>query len=148
MIRLWEQFIHALTGRVATHATLPDLRGLPSHRVAIERTHYLANDNERHDQAERLYVLRRDAADHRSTTSIAVYANGRSVGYLPDRVSRGIAAHLDQLGGAAIVSGAGVGHGSIRLRVYVPTRDALHDFTLAQLREDAADPIDGARPRA
>ena len=124
--------MHAITGRVTAHTALPDLRELPSRRVAMERTHYLVNDTERHDQAPRLYVLRRDAADRRSTTSIAVFANGRRVGYLPERISRGIAAPLDELGGAAIVNGAGAMGGSIRLRVDVPTHSGLVDFVRAQ----------------
>lgn len=139
MSRLWEQFVHAITGRVHAHATLPDLRGLASRRIALERTHYLVNDSERQDQARRLYVLRRDPADHRSATSIAVFASGRRVGYLPDRVARGMAALLDEMGGAAIVNGAGALHGSMRLRVDVPTPSELVEFVRAQ-RASAAVP--------
>lgn len=132
MSRLWEQFVHAITGRVSAHPTLPDLRGLVSRRIALERTHYLVNDAERQDQAPRLYVLRRDPADRRSMTSIAVFASGRRVGYLPDRVARGMAAQLDELGGAAIVNGAGVLQGSMRLRVDVPTNSELAEFVRAR----------------
>lgn len=131
--RLWEQLAHAITGRVSSHTALPDLRSLASRRVAVERTHYLVNDRERRGQAHRLYVLRRDAGDHRSATSIAVFANGRGVGYLPDPIARGMASQLDALGGAAVVNGAGASPGSIRLRVDVPTTDELENFVRARM---------------
>jgi hypothetical protein len=136
MSRLWEQVVHAFTGRVNAHAALPDLRELDSRRVAVERTHYLVNDTERRGSQRRLYVLRRDVADRRSHASIAVFANGRGVGYLPDRIARDLAPRLDELGGAAIVNGAGVMHGSIRLRVDVPTAEALADFARAHRAPD------------
>lgn len=132
MSRFWEQLLHALTGRVSAHPTLPDLRSLDSVRVAIERTHYLVNDIERRGGAGRLYVLRRDEADRRSATSIAVFANGRGVGYLPASIAHAMAPHLDELGGAAIINGAGARAGDIRLRVDVPTHDALSELVLAR----------------
>lgn len=124
----WEHLRHALTGRVSQHEDLPDVRHLPSVRVTAERTYYLVNDRERQSRAGRLYVLRREPGSWRDPASIAVYANGRSVGHLPAHVAVGLAPLLDRLGGAAIVNGAGVRHGSIRLQVDVPTSEALAQF--------------------
>ncbi len=127
MPRWWEELLHATTGRVRQHEHLPDLRDLPSRRVAVERTHFLVNDRERHDQDRRLYVLRREPS-RRHGGAIAVVSNGRGVGYVPERIARDMAPLLDALGGAAIVNGAGAAHGSIRLRVDLPTHDALRAF--------------------
>ncbi|MGP3535636.1 HIRAN domain-containing protein [Microbacterium sp. RD1] len=124
----WEHLLHVTTGRVRSHDDLPDLRHLPSRRVAVERTHFLVNDRERRHQDRRLYVLRREPRSHRHATSIAVFSNGRGVGYLPERVSRDMAPLLDALGGAAIVNGAGTRADSMRLRVDLPTHAALRAF--------------------
>ena len=130
MTRWWEELLFLVTGKADRHAGLPDLRTLPSRRVALERTHYLVNDRERRHQARRLYVLRRErSGSRRHPAGIAVYANGRVIGYLPDRIATAIAPLLDSLGGAAVVNGSGVKRGSIRLRVDVPTQEALVDFT-------------------
>lgn len=131
MTRFWEELLHAVTGRASSHRMLPDLRHLASRRVAVDGTHYLVNDSERQHQDERLYVLRRAPRDRRSATSIAVFANGRSVGHLPARITRSVTPLLDELGGAAVVNGAGTLRGSIRLRVDVPTVDALTDYVRA-----------------
>ncbi|TQK18782.1 hypothetical protein FBY40_1271 [Microbacterium sp. SLBN-154] len=126
----WEHLIHVATGRSRRHVDLPDLRHLPSRRVALERTHYVVNDPERHHRRQRLYVLRHEA-DRRSRrpARVAVFSNGRDVGYLPSRVAATVAPHLDTLGGAAVVNGAGPATDSIRLRVDLPTDAALADFT-------------------
>jgi len=122
----WEHFLHLVVGRVRRHEKLPDLRHLPSRRVALERTHFVVNDPERRHLRSRLYVLRHEAARRRST--IAVFSNGRRVGYLPERIAKAMAPLLDLLGGAAVVNGAGAGGGSIRLRVDVPTHEAMAEF--------------------
>lgn len=126
-----EELLHAVTGRVRSHAALPDLRTLPSRRVAVERTHYLVDDRERHTQGDRLYVLRREPASRRDPISVAVFSNGRGVGYLSSSTARDLAPHLDRLGGAAVVNGAGPARGSIRLRVDVPTDAAMRAYTPA-----------------
>ncbi|MFJ6653953.1 HIRAN domain-containing protein [Microbacterium sp. NPDC091313] len=132
MMRFWEELLHAVTGRPSRHRNLPDLRHLASRRVAVDGTHYLVDDCERQHQDERLYVLRRAPRDRRSATSIAVFANGRSVGHLPPRITASVAPLLDELGGAAVVNVAGAMSGSIRLRVDVPTVDALVDYVRAE----------------
>lgn len=124
----WERMRHVVTGHISDHEHLPDLRHLPSRRIAVERTHYLVNDTERRHQAHRLYVLRREPRSPRDASSIAVYANGRNVGYLPHRIAVGVAPLLDRLGGAVTVNGVGAKHGSSRLRVDVPTVEALTGF--------------------
>ncbi|MEZ3161749.1 HIRAN domain-containing protein [Microbacterium sp. BWT-B31] len=129
----WEQLLHLTTGRVDRHTGLPDLRPLPSRRVALERTHYLVNDRERLGQERRLYVLRREPTSRRNPTGIAVFSNGRTVGYLPDRIATDLAPLLDSLGGAAVVNGAGTLLGSMRLRVDVPTDEALREFVGARV---------------
>ncbi|WP_405372336.1 MULTISPECIES: HIRAN domain-containing protein [unclassified Microbacterium] len=125
----FEQLIHAVTGRSSAHDSLPDLRDLPSERVAVERTYYLVNDRERRTQDDRLYVLRREPDSRRDPAAVAVYSNGRSVGYLSPAAAEPLAPYLDQLGGAAVVNGAGSERGSITLRVDVPTVDALRGYT-------------------
>lgn len=133
----WEQLLHIFVGRVSRHDDLPDLRVLPSRSVALERTHYLVNDRERHGRERRAYVLRgeRDAVD------VAVYSNGRGVGYLPALIADEIRPFLAQIGGAAIVNGAGTRNGSIRLWVDLPTLSALREF----VREGAVHvpPVEG-----
>lgn len=127
----FEHLIHAVTGRISTHDSLPDLRALPSTRVRVERTHYLVNDRERRTQDDRLYVLRREPGSRRHPGDVAVYSNGRGVGYLSRVAAEPLVAALDDLGGAAIVNGAGSRTGSIRLWVDVPTSDALREFAAA-----------------
>ncbi|WP_322409800.1 putative glycolipid-binding domain-containing protein [Microbacterium invictum] len=126
----WEHLTHVATGRSRRHVDLPDLRHLPSRRVSLERTHYVVNDPERHHRGQRLYVLRHEA-DRRSRrpARVAVFSNGRDVGYLPSRVAATLAPHLDTLGGAAVVNGAGPATDSIRLRVDLPTAAALAVYT-------------------
>lgn len=128
----WEELVHALTGRVSRHDDLPDLRALSSRSVALERTHYLVNDSERRAQERRAYVLRREPDSPRGSVNIAVFSNGRGVGYLPTHVAEEMRPFLDQIGGAAIVNGAGAKTGSIRLRVDLPTRNALYEFVGAE----------------
>lgn len=125
----WEHLIHVTTGRSRRHVDLPDLRHLPSRRVALERTHYVVNDPERHHRRHRMYVIRHES-DRRSRrpARVAVYSNGRDVGYLPARVAAAVAPLLDTLGGAAVVNGAGPATDSIRLRVDLPTDAALSGF--------------------
>lgn len=61
-----------------------------------------------------------------------MFANGRNVGRVPERITREIAPLLDALGGAAIVNGAGSMTGSIRLRVDLPTAAGLAGFVDAR----------------
>ncbi|WP_203579699.1 hypothetical protein [Microbacterium hibisci] len=128
----WEELVHAVTGRVRRHDDLPDLRRLESRSVALERTHYLVNDRERQGRERRPYVLRCEPDSSRGSVNIAVVSNGRGVGYLPADVAAEIRPFLDRIGGAAIVNGAGVKTGSIRLWVDLPTRSALHGFVSAE----------------
>lgn len=133
----WEHLLHVATGRSRRHVDLPDLRHLPSRRVALERTHYVVNDPERHHRRHRMYVIRHET-DRRSRrpARVAVFSNGRDVGYLPPRVAATVAPLLDTLGGAAVVNGAGPATDSIRLRVDLPTDAALADFTDSHLRNE------------
>lgn len=124
----WEQLLHLTLGRVHDHESLPDLRHLPSRRVTVERTHYVVNDRERQHDRNRLYVLRLAPGHRRRRPGIAVFSNGRDVGYLPDRVAFELAPLVDRLGGSVVVNGAGSVGESIRLRVDVPTHAALHAF--------------------
>lgn len=121
----WEELLHVVTGRVRRHSHLPDLRDLPSRRVAVERTQYVVNDRERQSQDDRLYVLRRMPRSRRNSLTVAVVSNGRTVGYLPDATATGLGPLLDELGGAAIVNGAGSRVGSIRLWVDLPDAAVL-----------------------
>jgi hypothetical protein len=125
----WEQMLHIVSGRTRSHDDLPDLRDLPSRTVRVERTHYVVNDRERRSQEDRLYVLRHEASRRRGGADVAVYSNGRGVGYLPRAVSAGVAPLLDAVGGAAVVNGIGSTQRSIRLRVEVPTDEAWRRFS-------------------
>lgn len=117
----WEQVVHAFTGRVRRHDDLPDLRQLPSRAVRLERTHYLVNDRERQTRRPRTYVLRTEVDASRGRGNVAVFSNGRGVGYLPEPVAAEMHPLLDHIGGAAVVNGAGVRTGSIRLWIDLPT---------------------------
>jgi hypothetical protein len=124
----WEELLHITIGRVRTHGDLPDLRRLPSRPVALERTHYIVNDRERHGDERRTYVLRRAQQSRRDRGGVSVASNGRGVGYLPDAVARDAGPLIDRLGGAAIVNGAGTKDGGIRLWVDLPELDELRQF--------------------
>ncbi|WP_341998922.1 hypothetical protein MRBLWH7_000544 [Microbacterium sp. LWH7-1.2] len=128
----WEEIVHAVTGRVRRHDDLPDLRRLSSRSIGLERTHYLVNDRERQGRERRAYVLRLEPDNLRGLVNIAVFSNGRGVGYLPANVAEEMRPFLDRIGGAAIVNGAGVKTGSIRLWVDLPTRSALYGFVRAE----------------
>jgi hypothetical protein len=121
----WEHMLHIVSGRTRAHDDLPDFRDLPSRTVRVERTHYIVNDRERRSQDDRLYVLRRESTSRRDPAEVAVFSNGRGVGYLPRAVAAVVAPALARIGGAAVVNGIGTQRGSIRLRVEVPTGDAL-----------------------
>lgn len=123
-----EELLHIVTGRRSTHGSIPDLRHLPSTRVQVERTHFLVDDRERRSQEDRLYVLRRQRSSHPGRANVAVFSNGRGVGYLPDAAAREMGPLLDRMGGAALVNGVGAATGSLRLRVDLPTRDAMTDL--------------------
>lgn len=124
----WEQLLHLTTGRISRHHELPDLRHLATRPVALERTHYLVNDRERDSQAPRAYVLRTQPRTGRSPAGVAVTSNGRGVGHLSTDAADVIGPLLDQLGGAAIVNGIGPQTGSIRLRIDLPTSEAVGEF--------------------
>ncbi|QOC25806.1 hypothetical protein JVX92_03705 [Microbacterium hominis] len=126
----WEEVLHVVTGRVSRHDDLPDLRGLETRRVALEKTHFLVNDRERRGEERRTYVMRHVASTRHDTTTVAVTSNGRGVGSLPREVAASIAPLLRRIGGAAIINGAGARPGSLRLWVDLPTSAALGDFAL------------------
>ncbi|MFL0566797.1 hypothetical protein SAMN05216488_0592 [Microbacterium sp. LKL04] len=123
-----EHLCHALIGRTRSHDDLPDLRDLPTSRVDVERTYYLVDDPERRTRDDRLYVLRMGRGRVPCAADIAVHSNGRVVGYLPAAASAALAAPLARLGGAAIVNGAGPRPGTTRLRVDLPSADAMRSL--------------------
>ena len=117
----WEHLVHIVAGREHGHDDLPDLRALTSRTVTVERTHFLVNDRERHTQDDRLYVLRHRAGTRGEQADVAVFSNGRGVGFLPRSIAAGVSPLLHAIGGAAVVNGTGARRGSLRLRVDVPT---------------------------
>lgn len=127
----WEHLLHVVSGHRSQHTGLPDLRELPSRQVVVARTPYIVNDHERRNQADRLYVLRYERRPGSRAAEVAVYANGRGVGYLSTGTSARLAPLLDAIGGAAVVNGVGAARGSIRLRVDVPTIEALTRYAAA-----------------
>lgn len=135
----WEHLLHIVSGHSSGHDGLPDLRELDSHEVVVERTHYIVNDRERRSQADRLYVLRHQPSTRGGRAEVAVFSSGRGVGYLPAGLSATVGPLLAALGGAAVVNGVGARRGSIRLRVEVPTGEALRAF----VGENAASDADG-----
>ncbi len=124
----WEEFMHAVTGRVRKHADLPDLRSLTSRTIALERTHYLVDDRERRTRRPRAYILRTETDASRGPHNVAVFSNGRGVGYLPVPAAQEMQPLLDRIGGSAIVNGAGMKTGSIRLWVDLPTPRSIRAF--------------------
>ncbi|WDG16999.1 hypothetical protein [Microbacterium sp. Clip185] len=134
----WEELLHITTGRVGRHADLPDLRHLPSRPVALERTHYIVNDRERHGDERRAYVLRRAKRSRRDKGGISVTSNGRGVGYLPAAAAHEVGPLIDRLGGAVVVNGAGARDGGIRLWVDLPEIDNLRQFVDSAERTDPA----------
>jgi hypothetical protein len=123
-----EHLFHAVSGRSRSHDDLPDLRDLPASRVEVERTYYLVDDPERRTRDDRLYVVRLGRGRASRGGDIAVHSNGRVVGFLPAESAAALAAPLTRLGGAAIVNGAGPRPGTSRLRVDIPTPDAVRSF--------------------
>lgn len=124
----WEQLLHITLGRVSRNEDLPDLRHLPTRPVALERTHYLVNDSERHSRKRRTYILRTETRTRRDPAGVAVSSIGRGVGHLPADAAGDVGPLLDRIGGAAVVNGSGTREGSIRLWVDLPTAAALRDF--------------------
>lgn len=126
---IWLEHLRSvLSMRAAAHASLPDLRELPSGRVRVEGTHFLANDPERRHGADRIYVLRREPRRGRRGPAIAVFAEGRNIGYVPTHRADALAPLLDELGGAALVNGVGPNARSTRLWMELPTDDSLASF--------------------
>lgn len=124
----WEEVLHVVTGRVSRHGNIPDLRTLPTRRVALDKTHFLVNDRERRGNGRRLYVIRHVASTRHATASVAVSSNGRGVGSLPADTAQSVAPLLRSMGGAAIINGAGSRPGSIRLWVDLPTDASFAEF--------------------
>lgn len=127
----WEQLLHITTGRISRHDGLPDLRHLPTQPVALERTHYLVNDRERDSRMPRRYVLRTQRGTRRSPADVAAMSNGRGVGHLPAAAAEAMAPLLDQLGGSAVVNGAGPRPGSLRLWIDLPAPEEVSAFIRA-----------------
>ena len=126
----WEEVLHVVTGRVSRHDDLPDLRGLETRRVALEKTHFLVDDRERRGDERRTYVMRHVASTRHDAATVTVTSNGRGVGSLPPEAAVSVAPLLHRIGGAAIINGAGSRPGSIRLWVDLPTSAALGEFAL------------------
>lgn len=126
----WEEVLHVVTGRVSRHDDLPDLRGLETRRVALEKTHFLVDDRERRGDERRTYVMRNVASTRHDAATVTVTSNGRGVGSLPPEAAVSVAPLLHRIGGAAIINGAGSRPGSIRLWVDLPTSAALGEFAL------------------
>ncbi len=126
----WEEVLHVVTGRVSRHEDLPDLRGLETRRVALEKTHFIVDDRERRGDEPRTYVMRHVSSTRHDATAVTVSSNGRGVGSLPPEAASSIAPLLHRIGGAAIINGAGSRPGSIRLWVDLPTPAALGDFAV------------------
>lgn len=133
----WERLRDVMSMRPYSHDALPDLRGLDSRRVRIERTYYLANDRHREHRGERMYVLRHDPKSTHDRSTVPVYENGRAIGFLPADAAAGIAPALDQLGGAAVVTGLGATPDSSRLWLHLPTVDALEAYATDSATDDA-----------
>lgn len=113
--------------RPHTHDALPDLRDLDVERVQVQGTHYLPNDRERQRSGDRLYVLRRQPR-RRDPHAIAVFADGRGVGFIPSARAAVLSPLLEELGGAAVVNGLGSSGDSVRLWLELPTESALRDY--------------------
>jgi hypothetical protein len=124
----WERVRHLLSLPALHHGALPDLRELASTRVRVKGTQYRVHDPERGLAGDRLYVLRREPGNRRDASAIAVYAEGRSIGYVSTVRAERMAPLLDRLGGAALVNGVGAETDSIRLWVDLPEEDALQRF--------------------
>lgn len=124
----WERVRHLASRRAHSHSALPDLRDLESASVQVKGTQFLVHDPERRHGRDRVYVIRREPRNRRDASAIAVYASGRSIGYVPRVRAARMAPLLDQLGGAAVVNGTGADPDSIRLSVDLPTIDALSAY--------------------
>lgn len=123
----WERVRHLLSMSASTHDGLPDLRSLESTRVRVMGTHFRVHDPERGAMGDRLYVLRRESRG-RHASAIAVFAEGRNIGYVPVEPANRLAPLLDRLGGAALVNGLGTSGSSIRLWIDLPDEAALHRY--------------------
>ncbi|MFI8632302.1 hypothetical protein ACIGEP_06890 [Microbacterium sp. NPDC077663] len=125
-----EHLFHSLIGRTRSHDDLPDLRVLPTSREDVTRTYYLVDDPERRSRDDRLYVLRVGRGHGGRGRDVAVHSHGRVIGFLSTDSATTLAEPLARLGGAAIVNGAGPRPGTTRLRVDLPTADAMRSLAV------------------
>ncbi|MCM3696362.1 hypothetical protein [Microbacterium oleivorans] len=123
-----EHLCHSLIGRTRSHDDLPDLRVLSTSREDVARTYYVVDDPERRSRDDRLYVLRVGRGHGSRAHDVAVHSHGRVIGFLSKGSAAMLAEPLARLGGAAIVNGAGPRPGTTRLRVDLPTAEAMRSF--------------------
>ncbi|KFF58655.1 hypothetical protein JF66_17000 [Cryobacterium sp. MLB-32] len=116
-------------------AEVADLRGLPFSRYRIKGSAYVISDTNRERFGGTEYQLRREPKNRHDTHAIAIYGQGRMVGYISAAKAASIAPLLDVLPEVAFtVGGAGVVGNSIRLWVDVPSLPALRQYVKARTR--------------
>jgi hypothetical protein len=106
-----------------------DLSRLDSVRMRITGSSYAVSDRERARYGGTDYLLVREPDNASDASAVAVYGNGRRVGYVAASRAGTIAPLLDQLDADAFrVGGAGAGEQGSRLWVDLPRADALRAF--------------------
>lgn len=110
-------------------ADVADLRELPCTRYRIKGSAFVVSDLNRERFGGTEYQLRREPKNRHDANAIAVYGQGRRVGYISAAKAASIAPLLDVLPEMAFtVGGMGVVGNSIRLWVDVPSLPALRQY--------------------
>jgi hypothetical protein len=108
---------------------IADLRDLPSIRTRVKGSAFVVSDANRERFGGTEYELRREPTNPHDSHAVAVYGQGRKVGYISAAKAASVAPLLDALPEVAfVVGGAGVESNSIRLWVDVPSIPALRQY--------------------
>lgn len=121
-----------------TFTEVMDLTGLESVRMRIKGTSYYVEFDERDTVGSTSYLLKREPRNKHDKMAVAIYGNGRKVGYVSATRAAVLSPMLKELGAEAfLVGGAGTRPESGKLWVDLPRTPALREFVQqqAKLRE-------------
>lgn len=105
------------------------LSALDSTRLRVKGSAYQLTAAERHRFGGKRYLLVRESENEYDPNAVAVYGNGRRVGYLSAAKAEALAPLLDQLDADAFeVAGAGTTADSMKLWVDLPKITELRRF--------------------
>lgn len=106
-----------------------DLRHLPAKRLRIRGTWAAVPDSQRTKVGGDQYELRREPRNKHDKQAIAIFWEGRKVGYVSAAKASAMAPLLDATGALTfVVAGAGAYDGTSRLFVDLPSLPALREY--------------------